>query len=414
MGRRCQQHGIFTGNTAVIASATPGARNSGLSLVELMVALAIGTVLVLGLVQVFAASRAAYQMSEGMARVQENARFAMDFLQRDIRMAGHFGCVNDQAHYVQDVTEPVDRTDARDALDFSFTIQGFEALDTAPGDAVTLGDLADGWDGDAPFGDLLSLSPEPAAGSDIIVLRYLSPRGTPVTEVGATSTTLTFPPVFPAGAPAPAPPPGWQHLTDEGVANPTIFGIADCSQADIFPAVGVPGGVLTTAETIIAALQARYNPHPAGQTRLYRANSIVYYVGVSSVSGEPSLFRARADSGGNYSVEELVEGVESLQFLYGMDENTSISPSSPPVGNIDSLNTAQGVGASVDQWRRVGLVQVGMLVRSPDVAAAGQAASAPANPRVLGVEFKADSANDSRYRATYEATIAVRNRLFGN
>lgn len=414
MGRGDCRHRILADDAPVNAIRPQPGRSRGVSLIELLVALAIGAVLVLGLVQVFGASRAAYQMSEGMARVQENARFAMDFLQRDIRMAGHFGCVNDQAHYVQDVNEPIDRTDSHDALDFRFTIQGFEALDTAPGDSVTIGDATTGWGGAAPFADILLLTPAPVAGSDVIVLRYFNPRGTPVTEVGTTPTTLTIPPIFPAGTPSPAPPDGWPNLTDDGVANPTLFGIADCSQADVFPATGVAGGTLTTTDTIITDLQARYNPHPAGQTRLYRANSIVYYVGLSASSGEPTLFRARAGSDGVYANEELVEGVESLQLLYGRDETSNISPSSPPVGNIALLDTAQGVGASVDEWRRVGLVQVGMLVRSPNPAVAPQAASDGANPRVLGVEFEPAAANDTRYRATYEATIAVRNRLFGN
>ncbi|KAG1390382.1 hypothetical protein G6F59_015225 [Rhizopus arrhizus] len=71
---------------------------AGLSLVELMVALVISLVLMLGVVQVFIASQTAARLSEGASRVQENARFALDFLERDIRMAGHMGCVNDQAH----------------------------------------------------------------------------------------------------------------------------------------------------------------------------------------------------------------------------------------------------------------------------------------------------------------------------
>ena len=49
-----------------------------------------------------AASRTASRLAEGNARAQENGRFAQEFLQRDIRMAGHFGCVNDQAHFVRD------------------------------------------------------------------------------------------------------------------------------------------------------------------------------------------------------------------------------------------------------------------------------------------------------------------------
>lgn len=69
---------------------------AGLSLIELMIALLISSILLIGVIQVFAASRTAYQLSQGIARNQENGRFAMDFLTRDIRMAGHAGCVNDQ------------------------------------------------------------------------------------------------------------------------------------------------------------------------------------------------------------------------------------------------------------------------------------------------------------------------------
>mgnify|MGYP001940377819 FL=1 len=80
---------------------------AGLSLVELMVALVISLVLMLGVVQVFIASQTASRLSEGASRVQENARFALDFLERDIRMAGHMGCVNDQAHVVKNQGDPV-------------------------------------------------------------------------------------------------------------------------------------------------------------------------------------------------------------------------------------------------------------------------------------------------------------------
>ena len=78
----------------------------GLTLVEMMVAMLIASFLIFGLLQVFTASKASYQTAEGLARVQENARFALDFLQRDIRMAGHFGCVNDQAHWVREEGDP--------------------------------------------------------------------------------------------------------------------------------------------------------------------------------------------------------------------------------------------------------------------------------------------------------------------
>ena len=111
---------------------------SGLSLIELMIALTIGLIIMLGVVQVFAASRTAYQLSEGLARVQENSRFAMDSLQRELRMAGHFGCVNDQAHDPQGTLATTFAAGGHPALDFARSIQGYEATNTKPGDAVTL------------------------------------------------------------------------------------------------------------------------------------------------------------------------------------------------------------------------------------------------------------------------------------
>ena len=112
-------------------------RIAGLSLVELMIALLIGSILMLGLVQVFSASKAAYQVSEGLARVQENGRFALDYLQRDIRLIGHFGCVNDQSHKQQvDALRMNTGATAGQPLDFNLSVQGYEANGTSQVDQV--------------------------------------------------------------------------------------------------------------------------------------------------------------------------------------------------------------------------------------------------------------------------------------
>ena len=61
----------------------------GFSLVELMVALTLGLV-VMGLVlTVYMNNMAAAQFQNGLLRVQENGRFAIDVLSRTIRMAGY-------------------------------------------------------------------------------------------------------------------------------------------------------------------------------------------------------------------------------------------------------------------------------------------------------------------------------------
>lgn len=64
-------------------------KRCGFTLVEILVALAIGALLTSGFVQIFSSSKKIYLIQDNLSRLQENARFAMDFLARDIRMAGH-------------------------------------------------------------------------------------------------------------------------------------------------------------------------------------------------------------------------------------------------------------------------------------------------------------------------------------
>jgi type IV pilus assembly protein PilW len=65
-----------------------------MTLIELMVALAIGMFLMIGAVTVFMQGRTTFRITESVSRLQENARFALDALEPDIRMAGHWGLTN--------------------------------------------------------------------------------------------------------------------------------------------------------------------------------------------------------------------------------------------------------------------------------------------------------------------------------
>ena len=66
-------------------------QQAGVTLVELMVALTIGSFLMVGAVQVYNQSRHAFVINESIARVQETAQFAMDTIEADIRMASNWG-----------------------------------------------------------------------------------------------------------------------------------------------------------------------------------------------------------------------------------------------------------------------------------------------------------------------------------
>ena len=62
-------------------------KQTGLTLVELMVSLMLGLFVTTASVQLFIGSKRSYNVNEAMARVQENGRFAMSFLLYDARMA---------------------------------------------------------------------------------------------------------------------------------------------------------------------------------------------------------------------------------------------------------------------------------------------------------------------------------------
>lgn len=382
----------------------------GVTLIELMIALLIGSLLILGAIQVFGASRSAYQLSEGMARVQENGRFAIDFLQRDIRMAGHFGCVNDQSH-VRNVPNGLKTTFAaapHPALDFNVSIQGYEATGTAPGADLTIASPmpTGGTFSPALPAQIAAATTNRVAGSDIIALRYLAPEGVPVTSIGGTAVApvLRFDPAR------------WDVLRS-GADNPGLFGAADCLGVTAFQAnaVNAATGEVTAGtapNNVGAGFQQVFT---AGQTTLFRAESLVYYVGLNP-AGIPALYRLRFDATPNGALaaipQELVEGIENMQLLYGMDRE--LDATKPPTGYIDNQDVASSssLASQPERWRRVGSVQVALLASSPERAVAEQAATSDAKPVGLGVSYT--TPDDARYRTVYQSTIALRNRLYGN
>lgn len=63
----------------------------GFSLIELIITVVLGATLSTGLIQLLISSNQLSRTQESLARLQENGRFAMNFLTHDIRMAGFKG-----------------------------------------------------------------------------------------------------------------------------------------------------------------------------------------------------------------------------------------------------------------------------------------------------------------------------------
>ena len=80
--------------SSVSRTKRQASRQRGISLVELMVAMVIGLILIAGVVKIFASNKQGYRTHEAMSRIQENGRYAMEILARNVRMAGFMGCGN--------------------------------------------------------------------------------------------------------------------------------------------------------------------------------------------------------------------------------------------------------------------------------------------------------------------------------
>lgn len=423
-------------------------RQRGLSLIELMIAVSLGAFLLIGLVQIFGASRQAYQTSVGLSRIQEGARFGLEFLQRDLRMAGHLGWANDVARKFA-ITFPAangairvtqfDNLMARDdnPLDqynsgvelaaaafpfrFDMAIQGFEANASAPGQTVALAGRAAGaaadWTPALDPGLFADISPKPLRGSDVVVLRFFGQEGIPV-AFDKDNSRITY-----------------LQASDEGFMQPgRFYGIANYGAAAVFQAPPVLSGTSITVQAGAGTRNERLFGAASEQLRgtvmLYPAHIHAFYVGLGA-SGVPSLFRATFQNNAWIS-EELVEGMEMLQFTYGRDGLSQITAGGGtqpcgvggncfPDGSIDSYETAAavvaGLATEIDRaarWRAVGAVRVGVLMRSPQRTGTPDRQEATVGQLQVGRTIIDLPEGEGLLRMPYESTVALRNRLYGN
>lgn len=73
-------------------------RQSGMTLIETMVAMLVGTILIGGAITIYVQSQANYRTADSLARLQENVRFALDTMEPDIQLARYWGLINLPLH----------------------------------------------------------------------------------------------------------------------------------------------------------------------------------------------------------------------------------------------------------------------------------------------------------------------------
>lgn len=98
------------------------AHNKGFGLIEIMIALVLGLVLVLGITQIFASSRQTALVQDASATLQEDARYVLTRMTQELRMAGMFGCLSLASGSVTNVPVAFDNPISWDAPNATLSI----------------------------------------------------------------------------------------------------------------------------------------------------------------------------------------------------------------------------------------------------------------------------------------------------
>lgn len=375
-------------------------RQQGLTLVELMIALVLGSMLMIGAVQLFSGMRSAYQLNEGLSRVQESGRFAVDILSQDLRMAGYMGCTSNSRNLDIGVSSDVSTGDVDDFyLNFTRGVEGFEADGSGPDQQLTISSLqpeagtTGNWSPSLPDGFLTGELTRPIAGSDVLVLRYMEGDGvrfvSPYTSKG-----------------------NQYHVTDnQDFQQDDLLFAADCQGGGYLFRRNNKGGNAGDGS-------GKDNIQPGGGTEMeYRSfgpdaemarpRMVAYFIGVNTDADAdpadrlPTLYRRTFDqSGHGINTDALVSGIETMQVLYGIDQGGNQT--------IDQYMTADQVQAA-DRWFAVSSIRVGLLARSESqVVPLGE--QTPKDFSLLGTAVNVDIDDDRRHRQIFLTTVKLRNR----
>lgn len=331
----------------------PSFRSGGFSLIELLLAVTLGSIVTVGVVQLFAGNSRTYELVNGQSRMQESARYAFEFLSRSVRAAGYYGCDPDNDKIYKTLNGNWNQL-----FEFNITvpIEGFEGINAgnALGDwSPSLGPLPRNTGSGNSVNtfvngngiDVSRLKPE----SDVLVVRHAEVPGERIARI-----------VQPTGDP---------QIEDDGdvdiQANDFVL-LSNCEQAVLFRVTGmnaVAGGFDverapaggTFANAAVATLSNAGIPYGAATdaqgSSLGKVSSEIYYVaqGLGTNNRNQTVWSLWRKTGADAPVE-LIDGIEDLQVQFGIDTtpNDGLAAANRYVGagNV-GVNAVRAVRLSV-------------------------------------------------------------------
>jgi len=77
-------------------------QQTGLTLIEILVAMVISLILMAGVLQIFQSNKQSFRVQESLSLIQENGRTAMRILAEELRMAAFWGCRSQDISIITD------------------------------------------------------------------------------------------------------------------------------------------------------------------------------------------------------------------------------------------------------------------------------------------------------------------------
>ncbi|MES2673268.1 MAG: PilW family protein [Pseudomonadota bacterium] len=346
-------------------------KQTGLSLIELMISITLGLILLTGVMKVFLSSKTVYSTQQALSRVQETGRLAIDFMSRDIRMAGFMGCESNQIkgknlNVINALKTPTDFK-----YNFVEAVYGYTAATVPSG-----------------------LVPTPKALTDIIVVRSATGEGASVTATSdATNINIKVTSKIDGACGTTNRVSGFCKddlavVTD--CVKSRVFQITDISDSGLVSHVeaGTPGNAVFDWGTETSAI------YKSGAELLLVSNT-VYFI-APGTSLRPSLWQKI----NNGTPMELLEGVENMSITYGVDTDASADL-------IPNMYVRAGLVTAAN-WKKVVSVRIELLVASiennviPEVQK--YSFNVAANPSPI-------DPGDRRLRQVFTTTIGIRSRL---
>ena len=278
----------------------------GVSLIELMIAMTLGAIVTAGVIQLFVSNNQTYNILIGQSRLQESARFAMEFIGRAAYGAGQVGCGPEEIESSMVAALP-------DMPEFNLVIpvEGYEGNEGG-GWTPSLNALPRSVSNRAHFDDNEIDVDTVVAGTDVLVLRQARAPGSKVAQLAAANAA---PVIFDSG--------------DTGIDAGDVVVIADCEMASVFKVDTLTTVAGQTTLNVATGTDVFDNaaPFSISSTGPYSSEAIVapidttyFFVapgtGTNNRGDTPlALWRKLGDG----PPVEMIEGVEDLQLLFGID-----------------------------------------------------------------------------------------------